>query len=210
MRIETALVALAFVLGCERDKPAAPQPSKTCLADELGPLTNEYQPHPECTPANRSCLQSCNGGDASSCLARAASLDEEPDGRAEAAELYGRACKLGLSEACTNWASLHWFDDVSVSEACLYRVFEKTCALDDYFACGMMGRLLVEHTTDPLQLMRGRLQLELACNRYGRFPCHMLAMYIEREKFGAPDPALTAALMKRACDTGDAGACKAL
>jgi hypothetical protein len=38
-------------------------------------------------------------------------------------------------------------------------------------------------------------------------PCRFLAFYIEQGKFGASDPARVQALLGRACDGGDDGAC---
>jgi hypothetical protein len=86
-------------------------------------------------------------------------------------------------------------------------MFEKTCAVDDPFGCGMAGRILVNDAFGLASLARGRMELELTCARLGGFPCRILASFIERGTFAADESARIPELMKRACSGGDDAAC---
>ena len=125
-----------------------------------------------------------------------------------AAAMYLRACQFGLAIGCTNYAAGLWANDDSKS-SCAKQLFEKSCAADEAFGCGMLGRMIVDAAapTDQAKLRQGREILDRSCKKLGRFPCRVLALEIEDARFGPPDAASVAALLARACATGDPSAC---
>jgi hypothetical protein len=149
-----------------------------------------------------------NGG---ACLEEGLTLAEARAPREESRARFLRACHQGLALACTNWGASYWangFDDVG-SRQCVTQVFEKTCAAKDRFGCSMASRLLIELPRDRADVARGRSLLQDACNSYKGPPCRFLAYYMEQGRFGKPDRAEIVALMARACEGGDRGACGA-
>ena len=86
------------------------------------------------------------------------------------------------------------------------RIFEKSCAAKEPFACGMVGRLMLESTKPP-PTAEGRKYLEKACADVGGFPCRVLAKHLESGRLGAYDPATIRTLLAQACVGGDPDAC---
>lgn len=140
-------------------------------------------------------------------MSRAVAIERSPNNEAEARSLYERACKLGLANACTNWAAAVWATEDEPPARCLVRTFEKTCAFGDHFGCGMAGRLRVDYRVGFAALPRARIELETACMRLGGFPCRILASYGERGIFPAMSRGRIVDLMKQACDGNDEPAC---
>jgi TPR repeat protein len=125
----------------------------------------------------------------------------------EAAHLFERACTLGAANGCTNYAARIWANEHSEEQlACARRTFEKACAAREPFACGMVGRLMLESTTPP-PFAQGRKYLEDACNDLGGFPCRVLAKHLESGHLGDYSPELIRILLSRACAGGDPDAC---
>jgi hypothetical protein len=196
------------LLACEHDPTSAPpHAGPPCLADAVPPLVLGWQQRAECTAENLACRSSCAAGDANACFSRALSLERTPATEPEAHDLFRRACQLGLATGCTNWAAGEWYRDDTGPHVCAYRMFEKTCAADDPFGCGMAGRILVNDALGLASLARGRLELELTCARLGGFPCRILASFIERGTFAADESPRIPELLKRACSGGDDDAC---
>ena len=54
--------------------------------------------------------------------------------------------------------------------ACAHRTFEKACHAKEAFACGMIGRLMLEDPATPDQTKEGRRYLEAACDELDGSP----------------------------------------
>jgi TPR repeat protein len=153
------------------------------------------------------CSVKCRVGDAGSCLAMAYATEKESKDERQAARLYRRACLLREANACTNYAAMIWVKEHSEEQlACARRTFEKACAAKEPFACGMVGRVMLESTKPPAYV-EGRRYLETACKEVGGFSCRVLAMHLESGKLGEYRPELVRTLLTRACATGDPDAC---
>jgi TPR repeat protein len=133
--------------------------------------------------------------------------EKDPATAKEAVRLYRRGCLLGAANACTNYAAGVWAGEHSDDQlACARRTFEKACAAKEPFACGMVGRLMLESTAPP-PYAEARRYLEAACDEVGGFPCRVLARHLESGKLGAFRPGLIRTLLTRACASGDPDAC---
>ena len=125
----------------------------------------------------------------------------------ESARLYRRACLLGAANACTNYAAGIWPGQNTEGQlACARRTFEKACAAKEPFACGMVGRVMLE-SVNPPAYAEGRRYLEAACEEHGGFACRVLAKHLESGKLGDYRPELVRTLLARACARGDPDAC---
>lgn len=190
----------------------APPPSTgggACLADQLGALDQEVQERTDCTPDNDACAADCAAGNASACLFRAMAVQNAPGRVAEALELFGAACRGGLAIACTNLGAGLW-NQPSADQACVRRLFDKACAADESFACGMIGRMMVRAATDDTGRQAARTYLENLCNQRGGPPCKMLANYLQSGELGTAPADQIRALLQRACEGGDSSACQDL
>jgi hypothetical protein len=162
---------------------------------------------PVCGTKNWACRAKCLAGDAASCLGMAYAAQKDSGAAGEAARLYRRACLLGAANACTNYAAGIWAGEHSDEElACARGAFEKACAAKEPFACGMVGRVMLESTTPP-RYAEGRAYLESACDELGGFPCRVLAKHLESGKLGDYGPERIRTLLSRACAGGDPDAC---
>jgi hypothetical protein len=134
-------------------------------------------------------------------------LQKDPNKADEALGLFRRGCQLGAANACTNYAASIWAHEYSDEQlACVRRTFEKACEAKEPFACGMVGRVMLEATTPP-SLEEGRKHLETACDELAGFPCRVLALHLESGKLGDYEPELIRTLLIRACQGGDLDAC---
>jgi len=191
--------------------PPAHGNGEACAADGLGPLLHDRgkMGAPECA-SGPACGAACLRGDGVACYVRGVELQQQNGPPDVAADMYLRACQSGIPIGCTNYAAGLWAHDDSRSP-CAKRLFEKACAADEAFGCGMLGRMIVDAATpaDAEQLRQGREILDRSCQKLGRFPCRALALEIEHGRFGPPDAAAVTALLARACATGDPDACGA-
>lgn len=203
-----ALTGLALLAsGCRRSDPASGSPAAAaCLADSIGALRLRST-LPECTKRRWLCEARCWLGFGEFCLTLgyAAQTAEAPD-QDRAFPLYRRACVLGEANACTNYAATIWSHKHTDEElACAQRIFDKACAVKEPFACGMVGRLMLEADTPAYS--ESRKYLERACDQVGGFPCRVLAKHLESGDLGEYQPGLIGTLLKRACAGGDPDAC---
>jgi hypothetical protein len=177
------------------------------VADAVG-ILHLLHDLPSCSPDDWLCRGKCLAGHAASCLAMAyAAQRDSATVRADAVRLYERACVAGAANGCTNYAAAIWAREHSSEElACVRRTFEKACAAKEPFACGMIGRLMLESTASP-PLAQGRRHLEASCDELGGFPCRVLAKHLESGKLGDYPPELIRTLLARACAGGDRDAC---
>lgn len=172
-----------------------------CAPDSVGTL-HLLSTVPSCTADDWMCSAKCRVGDEGSCLGMAYALQKESKGK-EAERLFSRACLLGVANACTNYAAGIWSRQHSDEEfACARRTFEKACAAKENFACGMVGRMMLE-ATNPPAYAEGRRYLEAACEEVGGFACRVLAKHLESGKLGDYRPELVRSLLIRACEGGD-------
>jgi hypothetical protein len=131
----------------------------------------------------------------------------QSSGKGEAILLYHRGCLLGAAIACTNYAASVWTGELSYDQlVCIRRVFEKACAAKEPFACGMVGRVLLESMIPP-RIAEGRAHLERSCDELGGFPCRVLAKHLESGKLGDYRREIIPSLLKQACAGGDQDAC---
>ena len=200
-------LALVVALGACEEREVAVKPKSACFVDEMPTrMTNHWLVRPECTPTNLACRWRCLRGDEDACFNRAIAIERTSAGEAEATELFAQACRLGLTLGCTNWAAHRWSSQQG-DWRCTNHVFSRTCAFKEPLACGMVGRMTMDKGGTPSDMARGKVQLQSACDEYSGMPCRMLALYMERGKFGAPSRATIVALMKQACTGGDDVAC---
>ena len=204
------LVAAATWLlgGCEKTSSGADAvpAEQACAPDSVGTV-RQLPTVPVCTTDDWMCSVKCRVGDAGSCLAMAYATEKESKDETEADRLYRRACLLGAANACTNYAARIWAGQPSEGQlACARRTFEKACTAKEPFACGMVGRVMLE-STNPPAYAEGRRYLEEACEEVGGFACRVLAKHLESGKLGDYGPDRVRALLARACAGGDPNAC---
>ncbi|MCX5741614.1 MAG: hypothetical protein NT062_03840 [Proteobacteria bacterium] len=181
----------------------------TCIADQVEPHDRVWVRRTDCTVDNAACRDDCmTKNDASACMSRATTLERDPAQREEANAMFIRACELGTTAGCTNYAGFLWANNkANAASACALALFEKTCSARDPFGCGMLGRMRVDTAATPDDLAKGRATLEGSCDALGGFPCRVLALELESTKLGAFDPAQIGVLLARACGGGDQAAC---
>jgi TPR repeat protein len=179
---------------------------RVCIADSIRELQLTATV-PLCEPGDWLCRAKCVAGSATSCLGMAYAADTRASDAAEAVRLYERACLLGEANACTNYAAFIWTNDPADEQlTCARRTFERACAAREPFACGMVGRLMLESTTPP-PFAEARKYLEVACDDVSGFPCRVLAKHLESGKLGEYPPGLVPSLLARACAGGDPDGC---
>lgn len=204
--LSAAIVALllpSLLAGCGagRSSAAAAAGGDVCVADAAGSL-HLLPTVPSCATDEWACRLKCKAGDGGSCLALGYSASGD-----NARRLYGQACILGVANGCTNYAASIWAGDASDAQlACARRTFEKACSVKEPFACGMVGRVMLE-STDPPPYAEGRRYLEKACDQVGGFSCRVLAKHLEAGNLGPYRPETIPVLLTRACATGDPDAC---
>jgi hypothetical protein len=171
---------------------------ETCIADSIGTL-QRFASIPACTRFDLQCRVDCLSGDAAKCVGLAYAADSP--------FYFHRACVLGSAIGCTNFAAGIWARKHSAGQLkCIRRTFEKSCAANEPFACGMVGRIMIEAGKPPA-FAEGRKYLQAACDRVGGFPCRVLAKHLESGKLGAYPPGTIRTLLARACEGGDPDAC---
>ncbi|MBV9497198.1 MAG: sel1 repeat family protein [Acidobacteria bacterium] len=195
-------VAILALSNCSKSERA---PETGCIASSIGTL-HSIPSVPSCT--NRLlCQAQCTVGNSEACLGLAYLAQKNSKKEDEAMGMYRRACLLGNANACTNYAATIWATEHTESDlACAQRTFEKACAAKEPFACGMVGRLMIENTHPP-SLAEGRKYLEHACDEVGGFPCRVLAYHLEAGRLGSYEPGSIPKLLQRACAGGDPDAC---
>src|SRR5262245_55219273 len=100
-----AALLVALLVACGDSAPA----EEPCLADELGQLGRAWKARGDCERETTPCHDDCVAGDGNACLNEAFALEaKETRSRHKSQELFRRACKLGLSLGCTNWAAGAW------------------------------------------------------------------------------------------------------
>jgi TPR repeat protein len=201
-------LVVSTALGCSQARPETQtgRSEEACIADSMGAL-HLLSTLPLCASDDWRCRVKCKVGDAASCLAMGYSAEKRSPATPEARRLYHRACLLGAANACTNYAAGTWAGEASDDQlACARRVFEKACAVKEPFACGMVGRIMLESTTPPAYA-EGRRYLERACDQVGGFSCRVLATHLESGKLGDYRPEVVRSLLSRACAGGDPDAC---
>ena len=204
LRTFVCAVILFLVSSCSRSGRDA-DADAGCLADSIGTL-QRFSTVPPCATDVALCTLKCKTGSAVSCLGLAyeAQKNENED---DAKRLFRRACLLGSANGCTNYAAEIWGGPHTDDElTCARRVFEKACSAKEPFACGMVGRLMLESSSSP-SYAEGRRYLERACSEVGAFPCRVLARHLETGKLGSYEPERIRALLRKACADGDPDAC---
>lgn len=188
--------------------PAAAATAAACLADDLGPLTSGDR-DPACVE-RQTCGPRCAAGDADACLEHAYALERRDD--PASTRYYARSCQLGVAVGCTNYAAWMWLvgqpgSAPAPEAACARRLFERACAVDEAFGCGMIGRMRAAEASNAVDRAAARAHLERTCRRYGAMTCTMYAFHLEKGELGPHDPELVRDLLERACATGDDAAC---
>lgn len=189
------------------DVAEPPPPSEACIADSLGALRNP-ESVPDCAKPDATCEARCGAGSADHCLGLAYIAEKNSSKAAEAGRLYQRACRLGSTNACTNYAAGIWVRDHTQAELdCALRTFEKICEARDHFACGMVGRERLNRAKTGEDFAATRQYLEQACENVGGFSCRVLARHLESGELGSYEPGQIPALLARACEGGDPDGC---
>lgn len=195
--------------------PRTPVPTRRprvktgCLADKLPTLLAYGGQSPDCKDAaSDRCSTACLSGDAAACYDRGMATGHDAAGDAVSDKMFRKACELGMAIGCTNYAASMWARDETASLDCARRIFEKTCAANETWGCGMLGRMLIDDdAAGKEELTRGRAVLERACEELGSFSCRALAMELEGGKLGPYKQARIRKLLARACETGDQDGC---
>jgi hypothetical protein len=206
------LLLLVVASGCKDSDPDVDSRRNSigqllCVADSVGELAR-LPKLPSCSADDSSCRDACQAGDAASCLSRAYAVQKKSSDGKEAMLLFHRSCLLGSANGCTNYAAGIWANPhTDVQVACAQRTFEKACKAKEPFACGMVGRLMLESQATSDQIKEGRRYLEAACDELQGFPCRVLAKHLESGKLGDYDQRLIRTLLRRACAGGDRDAC---
>jgi hypothetical protein len=186
------------------------RPKTGCLADTMGKLVVNVMKSPDCgeDAADFKCARACGRGDAAACYQHGLAIENESETDGEAHRMYQKACELGVAIACTNFAADLWVTNDYASVACAQRILQKTCAADDPWGCGMLGRLLIEDAdATRADRARARAMLEEACDRLGSFSCRALAIELEGGNLGSYKRSQARKLRARACATGDTDGC---
>ncbi len=204
-RCVIVLLASFALVSCGSDTVIS-ESEESCIADSIRSL--ELTPSvPKCGAKDWLCRAKCRVGNAEACLGVAYALEKNPLNETEATRFHKRACLLGEAIACTNHAASIWANDHTEKQlSCARITFDKACAIGEPFACGMVGRLMLENTTPP-QFAEARKYLESACDKASGFPCRVLAMHLESGKLGSYEPDLIQTLLAQACSAGDPDAC---
>lgn len=195
---------LLAISGCTREM--GNDGHATCLADDLPALHPEWQELKDCSATDGGCTAECLAGDGDACLNLAFAFQAKSDA-GNATSAFERACRLGLSAGCTNWAANVWGRDRRATDACTYRVFEKACGVGDVWGCTMISRHQLERPRTPFEPALGSARLIRDCAAVQGPPCRMLAVYLENGFIGDPTNAFSRSLLKKACDAGDEQAC---
>lgn len=162
---------------------------------------------PSCTNGSSHCRAACNLGSAGACVEVAYALQRDPAKEGEAYAYFQRGCLLGEPIACTNYAARIWaLDHIDAQLTCARRTFERACSAREAYACGMVGRIMLENT-EPPAIAPGRRHLESSCRDVGGFPCRVLAKHLESGKLGEYPPGEIGKLLAQACAGGDPDAC---
>ena len=183
-----------------------------CLSDTMGKLLINVKKSPDCDEdaADFKCARACGRGDGAACYQHGVATEKDSETDGEAHRMYRKACDLGVAIGCTNFAADLWATNDYASVACAERILQKTCAADDAWGCGMLGRLLIEDDDATLvERGRARAMLQRACDRLGSFSCRALAMELEGGRLGRHKRSQTRKLRARACSTGDTESCDA-
>ena len=194
--------------GCRRRESSAgpPHAAETCVAELVGAL-RLLPTISACAEEDWLCRAKCRAGNAAACLALAYAAEKNPKTAGGALPLYHRGCLLGAANACTNYAASVWAGNHSDDQlACARRTLEKACSAKEPFACGMVGRFMLESAT-PAPAGEARKFLEAACDELGGFSCRVLAKHLESGKLGPYQPDFIRTLLSRACAGGDPDAC---
>jgi TPR repeat protein len=198
-----AAVAAALCIACA-DKPRGA--TEACIADSVGAL-HLLSSVPHCRSDDWACRLKCKAGDERSCLALGYAANSVPGDHDKARDFYEEACRLGAANGCTNCAATVWAGKSTDAElTCARRTFERACTAKEPFACGMVGRIMIESTTPPAYA-DGKRYLSAACDALGGFSCRVLARHLESGRLGDHPPEQVPSLLKRACATGDPDAC---
>lgn len=208
MRLGFAALLLAIAASCSSAelRSASDGSQASCVADSIEEL-RLVSSVPDCGGNRASCEAACTSGDAAACLSQGYA-SEEKGNTAHAHRAYRRACLLGLANACTNHAAKIWAGDLTDEQLqCARRTFEKACAVEEHFACGMLSRLALAAASSPAEVEKVHEALEASCERVGGFSCRVLAKHLEEGAFGGYEPARIGQLLERACRGGDPDGC---
>jgi TPR repeat protein len=194
--------------GCKQTASSAgpAHVDEGCVAESIGTLRVLPTISP-CKWGDWICRARCTAGNGASCLALAYAADKDPETAGEAMPLYRRSCLLGEANACTNYAASVWAGEHSDDQlACARRTFEKACSAKEPFACGMVGRVMLESTT-PAPVEEARKYLEALATRLAGSPAESWPNTFESGKLGGYPPGRIRSLLTKACAGGDPDAC---
>ena len=202
-----SLLLLLVLAACAKEKPLPVPPSGPgqCLADKVKELRLDMT-NPGCH-SQSSCRESCLEGSPGGCMVLGQVLQEAAKDE-EATKAYARGCELGAANGCTNYAASLWkrAKPTDPEQACAERLFKQACEASDPFACGMVGRLMIEDLNPP-KVDEAKTLLEASCEKLKGFPCRVLALHLEGGKLGSATPERIQELLARSCDGGDPDGC---
>lgn len=146
---------------------------------------------------------SCRSNDAASCLTYGEVLNEGrlvPADRLQAGEALGRACDMGVREACPELAR---FAQGGGSQVLNQACDEK----GDMAACYIVGGLYSSGQGGTRDDVRAAALFQRACDSGFTRGCGRLAQSYLSGRGAAKDPAVAGAYFEKACGAGDASSC---
>ena len=152
-------------------KPAWLFTGDACPADLMSGIEKkiEYKAI-GCADNPDKCLEKCQSDDANACYALSLLIQEQkekdsPDTQA----LHLRACKLGITSGCTNYAAglLSLSPEDKKLEKCAADTFEKTCERNDSWGCTMYGQSWALGSGRPENTEEVLKYFQKTCNIFG-------------------------------------------
>jgi hypothetical protein len=148
-----------LLLGCSDAPGLSPEGAQLCVVDSIEEL-HATATLPDCTPDDLVCRVACLVGNTGYCQARAQAIQIADPTDGESIRLYHRSCVLGLAIGCTNYAASIWARDHTDAElSCALRTFEAACAASEPFACGMVGRVLLDEADSSSRVSDAKRRL---------------------------------------------------
>ena len=181
----------------------------------------------------------CDDNSAADCFTLGTVLDEGKyvkRDEAKAGVTFGRACDLGMKDACTNLiAYLKKGGDQALASACdradgascfvlgsmysggagvpqngamAFELFEKSCDIGWWRGCGRLGVSYLNGQGTPVNPMLAIANFEKGCNGQNAASCLEAAQFYQSGRMGYKVEALARRRLQQACDLGLQTACE--
>lgn len=192
--------------------PAAPVTPETCpdahACNELG----KQLENTDLVGARTAYLHGCNSDGRGNCYNAALAFRDGPEGQRKpqtAAELFDKACKLGMALSCSNLGAMLLDGDVGVpkDQARATQLLEDACKADDGLGCSNLGvvyRDALGVTADPARAQQLFLK---ACDHDWGGGCDNAGIALYSGDGVPADKKRSVALFEKACANNDEPRC---